>query len=111
LAGIVILLGLWGWEGAQSIGPWWFAIIANVLAAGVTILALTVLVRLAPASSSNQWTRIFRLERFYDLLTAIYHFFRRIAGIITATLEGEGGFLWSLLLLALILSVLSAQGR
>jgi hypothetical protein len=111
LAGIVILLGLWGWEGAQSIGPWWFAIIANVLAAGVTILALTVLVRLAPASSSNQWTRIFRLERFYDLLTAIYNFFRRITGIITATLEGEGGLLWSLLLLALILSVLSAQGR
>ena len=111
LAVISVLLGLWGWDGAHNLGQWWAAIIANVLAAGFTALSLTILVRLVPASSSNQWTRIFRLGRLYSTLNAIYGFFRRIADIITNTLEGEGGLLWSLLLLALIISVLFTQGR
>lgn len=111
LAAIAILLGVWGWDGARSPGLWWAAIIANLLAAGITALALTILVRLAPASSSNQWTRIFRLKRLYNALTAMYDFFRRIADVITSSLEGEGGLLWSLMLLALILSVLSTRGR
>lgn len=111
LASISILLGLWGWEGARSLGLWWAAIIANLLTAGFTGLALTILVQLVPASSSNQWTRIFRLERLYHMLKGIYGFFRRIADIITSSLEGEGGLLWSLLLLALILSVLSTRVR
>ena len=111
LAGIAILFGLWGWDGSGNIGLWWAAIIANLLAAGFTALALTVLVRLAPASSSNQWTRIFRLEPLYTLLTTIYGFFRRITDIITSSLEGEGGLLWSLLLVVLILSFLSTLSR
>ncbi|MCX6035580.1 MAG: hypothetical protein NTV38_11495, partial [Chloroflexi bacterium] len=111
LAAIAILLGLWGWDGARSLGQWWAAIIANALAAGFTALAFTVLIRMVPASSSSQWTRIFRLEWLYSTLTAIYKLFGRIANIITSSLEGEGGLLWSLLLLALILSVLSTRGR
>jgi hypothetical protein len=111
LAGIVILLGVWGWDGAQTIGQWWAAIIAILLAAGFTALSFTVLVRFFPASSSSQWTRIFRLERLYRVLNSIYALFQRIADVITTSLEGEGGLIWSLLLLALILSVLSIQGR
>jgi len=111
LAAIAILLGLWGWEGARNLGLWWAAIIANVLAAGFTALALTVLIRMALASSSSQWTRIFRLKWFYNTLIAIFKLIGRIADIITSSLEGEGGLLWSLLLLALILSVLFTRGR
>jgi len=111
LFAIAVLLGLWGWDGARSLGLWWAAIIVIVLTAGFTTLALTVLVRLVPASSSSQWTRIFRFERIYYLLTAIYGFFRRISDLITSSLEGEGGLLWSLLLLVLILSVISTRGR
>jgi len=111
LAIIVILLGLWGWDGARSLGLWWAALIANVLAAGFTVLGRTILVRMVPAGSSGMWRRIFRFQRLYDMLTTIYAFFRRIANIITSSLEGEGGLLWSLLLLALILSVLSTQIR
>ncbi len=111
LAAISILFGLWGWEGARSLGLWWAAIIANLLGAGITALVLTVLVRLLPAGISSQWTRIFRLERLYKALTTVYEFLCRIADIITSSLEGEGGLLWSLLLLTLILSVLSTQGQ
>jgi hypothetical protein len=111
LAAVVFLLGVWGWDGAQNLGQPWAAIVASVLAAGFTGLILTVLNRLVPASTTSQWTRIFRLEWLYKTLAAIYDFFCRIAEIITSSLEGEGGILWSLLLLALILSVLSARAR
>lgn len=111
LAAIMFLLGVWGWKGAQNIGQVWAAIIAIVLIAVFTTLAFTVLIRLAPTSSSGQWTRIFRLEWLYNTLAAIYKLFCKIAGIITSSLEGEGGLLWSFLLLALILSVLSTQAR
>jgi hypothetical protein len=111
LAAIIILLGVWGWDGAQITGPLWAAILVNAMAAGFTVLALTVLGRLVPPSGPNQWTRIFRLEWFYQVLTASYVFVRRIADTITSSLEGEGGLLWSLLLIALILSVLGTQGQ
>jgi hypothetical protein len=111
LAAIIILLGVWGWEGARTIGQWWAAMITNILAAGFTALSFTVLVRLAPARTSNQWTHIFRLKRLYNILANVYGFFCRIAGIISASLEGEGGILWSFLLLVLILSVLSIRAR
>ncbi len=111
LAGIMILLGLWGWNGAQTIGQVWAAIVANVLAAGFTALALTVLARMTRSNSSNQWTRIFRMEWLTKTMSAIYELFCRIAEIITSSLEGEGGLLWSLLLLALIFSILSTQAR
>jgi hypothetical protein len=107
LAAISILLGLWGWKGAENIGNWWVAITSNVLAAGFTALVLKGSIKLVPASISNQWMQLFRLEKAYQAVTAIYDFLRRIADSISASLEGEGGLLWSLLLLTLILSILS----
>lgn len=111
LAAIMFLFGIWGWDGADNIGPVWAAISANVLVAGFTALELTLLVRLTTSSTSSQWSRIFRLEWLYTTLVSIYEFFCRIAEIITSSLEGEGGLLWSLLLLALIFSILSTQAR
>jgi hypothetical protein len=111
LVAIIFLLGLWGWEGAQSLGQLWAAITALFLTAGFTTLSLTILARLVPDSASSQWTRIFHLKWLYNSLSAVYDLFRRIADVITSALEGEGGLLWSLLLLALILSVLSTRGR
>ncbi len=40
-----------------------------------------------------------------------YNLFRRIADVITSSLEGEGGLLWTFLLLVLILSILSTRGQ
>jgi hypothetical protein len=111
LGATIFLLGIWGWRGAQNIGQIWAAIAANILVVGFTVLALKILVRLPTSSTSNQWTRIFRLEWLFPAMTTIYEFFRKIADIITSSLEGEGGLLWSLLLLALIFSILSTQAR
>jgi hypothetical protein len=106
-----ILLGLWGWEGARMVGQWWAGILAIVLATGFSSVAFTILEKLKPTPIPSKWILIFRIDWIYQSLTAVYDFFCRVAGIMTASLEGEGGLLWSLLLLALILSVLTTQVR
>jgi hypothetical protein len=111
MAAIMVLLGVWGWNGAGHIGMVWPALGANILVIGFTALALTILVQLLTPSSSGQWTRIFRLEWLYAIVVTTYEFFCRVAEIVTSSLEGEGGLLWSLLLLALIFSILSTQAR
>ena len=111
LLAVALLLGFWGWTGARMIGLWWLSIVVILLAAGFTILAVRILVRMPSGNPSGQWTQIFRLERFYSFLNGLYNLFRWIADVITGSLEGEGGLLWSFLLLVLILSILSTQGR
>ncbi len=111
LLAVALLLGFWGWDGAGVIGLWWLASLVLLLAAGFSILSVRILVRMPAGNPSNQWTQIFRLERIYSILEGTYNFFRRIADIITGSLEGDGGLLWSFLLLVLILSILSTRGR
>lgn len=111
LMAVALLLGFWGWAGAQTIGLWWPAIVVILLVAGFTILATRILFRMPSGSTYDQWTRIFRLEWFYPILAALYNFLRRIADVLTGSLEGEGGLLWSFLLLVLILSILSTRGQ
>ena len=111
LMAAAILLGFWGWTGARTLGLWWLAIAVLLLASGFTYLGIKVLVRTPPRNLSSQWTRIFRLDWLYSILAALYNFLHRVADILTGSLEGEGGLLWSFLLLVLILSILSTRGR
>jgi hypothetical protein len=111
LLAVALLLGFWGWTGARMIGLWWLSIVVILLAAGFTILAVRILVRMPTSNPSGHWTQIFRLERVYSILNGLYSLFRRIADVITGSLEGDGGLLWSFLLLVLILSILSTRGR
>lgn len=110
-AGIQILLGLWGWNGARMIGSWWAASTSLVLAGGFTTLALMFLGRLAPVAGPTRWTEIFRLNWLYRIFQGFYLFLERIVHALTSTLEGDGGILWSLLILVLILSLISTLGR
>ena len=111
LLATALLLGFWGWVGARTIGRWEWAIIVILLSAGFTFLSLKVMVRVPAASIFGKWARLFRIEWPYRILSAIYNFLRMIANVITAALEGEGGLLWSFLLLVLILSVLSTSSH
>jgi hypothetical protein len=111
LTGTAILLGIWGWEGARTIGIWWVSIVTLLLAGGTTALALRVLPRLGLPSLSNQWIRILRLEWLYKTVSWVYDRFHSLANLVTNSLEGEGGVLWSLLLLVLVVSILSTLGR
>jgi len=110
VAGLVVL-GVGGWSGSQKLGLVWAGPTVVALSIGLAVLALRVLVHRAPLPAANRWTEIFRLDWLYRLVAGIYRFFAAIAGLITALLEGEGGILWSLLLMVLILSILFMSGR
>jgi hypothetical protein len=110
LAALTILLGLWGWDGALQIGQWWAAIISITLVVILTFLFSRRLFRIPLSLSANRRIRFIHFEKFSWLLARIYDFFHQVANIITSSLEGEGGLLWSFLLLALILSVLFSHG-
>jgi hypothetical protein len=110
-AGVQIFLGLWGWAGAHKTGLWWAALASLALAAGFTILAEMRLRRLAPQEGPNHWTEIFRLNWLYRILQGLFQFSERMVNALTSSLEGEGGILWSLLILVLILSLLTTLGH
>jgi hypothetical protein len=107
---ISILLGLWGWDGARQTGAWWAGLVVVVLAAGLIALALTVMQRLLSrgGGAANPWAETLRLNWLFDFIWVAYRFLGRVSNIITGTLEGDGGILWSFLLLVLLLSVFTS---
>jgi hypothetical protein len=104
---IQILLGLWGWEGARQLGLWWAALIALGLAALLAWIAIKFLTRLAMPATSSRWGDILRLDWLYRAAWAIYRFLGQVSTVITSTLEGDGGVLWSFVILILVLSLLT----
>jgi hypothetical protein len=108
---IQILTGLWGWEGAAVVGVWWAALISLGMAVGLLLLAIRFLGRVAPSRSSGRWADILRLNWLYRLLWSLFRLAERLSTALTGALEGEGGILWSLLLLVLLLSLFTGGGR
>jgi hypothetical protein len=52
---------------------------------------------------------LFNLAWLYDLLWWIYHRLLQIIQVVSEILEGEGGVLWTLVLLALLISLLQSR--
>lgn len=105
LAGVTILLGVWGWDGALNIGIWWISLIVIILAIGLFAYS-----RKFPSQSSrdiSQWGDVIRLEWLNRIVDKGIKVLENISRSITNTLEGEGGVFWSFLLLVLILSLLA----
>lgn len=119
----LVALGLVGWPGSLTLGVWWLALMSNIL-----ILTAIILIRrfaFSPpyvqlSSSSTpakvlNWILshlepIFRLEWLYRVAWRIYNFFGGIFRGFSALLEGEGGILWTILLLILLISFLTGGG-
>jgi hypothetical protein len=53
---------------------------------------------------------VFSLNWLYNGFWFIYHRLRLLTGFITEVLEGEGGILWALLFLVLLLALLAGNG-
>jgi hypothetical protein len=65
------------------------------------------LIQLIPGRMAAKELRsVLSFAWLYSLLWGVYHFFRRSSALVNQTLEGEGGILWTLLILILILSLL-----
>ncbi|NLG73290.1 MAG: hypothetical protein GX495_14770 [Chloroflexi bacterium] len=60
-------------------------------------------------STSEILQAILSFQWLYHAFWAVYHFLGRIVSLINLILEGEGGILWTLLLLVLLLSLVIQQ--
>lgn len=110
LALTVLLGGLWGWPGALSLGAWPMALIVLVLS-GATVFAFLRLPQLASiesmAVSESQPSRLVVFLRvFSQILSSLYQLLGSLVIYISDLFEGDGGLLWTLLLLILLISFL-----
>ncbi len=108
LAALSLTLGLWGWEGSRQVGLWWGMLPVSMLASGAFILMQKGVGR--KPSRVARWSDVVQSAVLDQTFNSVVRFLERLASLITSTLEGEGGIFWSILLLVLILSLLSAGG-
>jgi hypothetical protein len=111
LLGIGLLLGIWGWEGASRFGVWLLSFVGVLLGGIVSWLAprLRILTPMRahwvrPAASSS-W-----MDWFFRGLWGVYRLFGRLSNSFSGMLEGDGGFMWTLLFMVLFISLI-IQGR
>jgi hypothetical protein len=108
-----IIVGLWGWPGALQIGVWIVPLILLAFS-GLTGFALWRFRRfIRPEIFPASGERISRLgvvqEFLARLLWIIYRSLGRLFAYSANLLEGDGGLLWTLLLLVLFVIIL--QGK
>ncbi len=110
-AGIVLLLavqavlGFWGWDGAWQIGLWPVSMTACILAfalvwAGPRLRVLQP-IRLSWNARETGW-----LDGVYGYLWSLYRLLGRLSRSVLDTFEGDGGVMWTLLFLALFVSLM-----
>jgi hypothetical protein len=119
----MIALGLVGWPGALTLGVWWLPLVSTVLIVTAVIIIRRFGAGLPhfhlPASSGvrqvTDWLLprldpVFRLEWVYRVAWHIFNFFGRILNSFSTLLEGEGGVLWTILILVLLITLLTSGG-
>jgi hypothetical protein len=110
--GILVLTmlqaGLWGWPGALQLGDWWAGLVVLLLS-GIMIF---ILLRLPGLNTSVVVPGQVIISRFAVVQDALagylwstYVLIGRLFGFLADLLEGDGGLLWTLLLLVLIFSI------
>lgn len=115
------LIGFLGLVDSPQLGVWWASALSVVLTAG----AFIVIRRNRAAFSEGgraRWVLLliqrvgqplsffFRLDWVYSLLSAIYGLVQRLVTLITIILEGDGGVLWALVFLALLVTLAISFG-
>jgi hypothetical protein len=116
-----LITGLVGWPGSFTLGKWWAGLVSALIAVSLLFLVKrfkldTITLKLADKGNwiSTLQTpikvvdKIFRLEWLYQLLLGISKLLSKLTFGITAVLEGEGGILWALLILLLLITVIMA---
>lgn len=103
------LLGFWSWPKFQEVSSpgWWGGATAAILT--VIIWLLTYRIPLLPENVMSTWRDFFSFNWLYRLLWLAYQGIGRLVSWTTMILEGEGGLLWTLVLLALIISLISQR--
>lgn len=102
-------LGFVGWEGSLQLGGWIAALFASLLTFGLVWASprFRILnpVRAHWLTPGESW-----IDRVYQALWNSYRQLGRLSNVLTNTLEGESGIMWTLLFLALFASFVAQQG-
>jgi len=104
-----VLLTFFGWDGAQQIGNWLVGITSVLLAAG--LFWLTPRMRILNPVRAH-WVRPSTppwLDWFYRIFWNGYRQFSQLSETISNALEGESGIMWTLLFLALFISLFTQR--
>ena len=120
---IDIVIGIWGWPGSRSVGIWWMGAVTVSIVALVLFVyrfypAVRKLINPPETSGLPQFIRaalgflgnVFRLDWLYRFIWFVYETLGKILTIFSAILEGDGGVLWALLLLVLLVSLIGRGG-
>lgn len=113
LAAGMVLGGLWGWPGALNLGIWAAGLVVLLLVTAI-VFGFSRLPQFAlGGKQAGSPTRPWRFVIFLNIFPRLMGWFIRLTGqfvmYISALLEGDGGLLWTLLLLVLLASFL--RGR
>jgi hypothetical protein len=106
----LFILGLWGWQGALRIGAWLPALLGAFLG-GLTIWLAPRLRILTPLRA--HWVRpnaTSWIDWGFRGLWGLYRQVGRLSNAFSTILEGDGGFMWTLLFMVLFISLLSQAG-
>ena len=102
----VLLLGFWGWEGALKFGAWLPALIGALLG-GMSIWLAPRLRVLTPIRA--HWVRPAAtswMDWFFRGLWGLYRLTGRLSNSFSKVLEGDSGFMWTLLFMVLFISLI-----
>jgi hypothetical protein len=106
MLGATFFLGVWGWKGALQIGAWLPALIGILLGGGTIWLAprlrmLTPIRAHWVRPTANSW-----MEWSFHGLWGLYRLIGRLSNAFSTLLEGDGGFMWTLLFMVLFISLI-----
>ena len=123
LGGLVVIgwvIALFGQAGGLAMGVWWAAVLAVVLAGGGWWLMSRTGAREEAAEGEGwfavvakpvgHWVGVvFGLNWLYRSLYVFYRLLQRMVKFFSLLLEGQGGMLWALLLLALLGTLIASS--
>jgi hypothetical protein len=117
------LTGLFGWKGSFTIGNLQASVGAAILTAVLIFLEFRFRVSQNFSRPASSWylvlikkmgavlSKIISMDWIYPLINSVFNFFQRLITAFTVILEGEGGVLWALVLLVLLISLLRQRGE
>lgn len=101
----ILLLGFFGWSGSLGIGNWIAGLIASALT--FSLLWLTPRFRILNPVRAH-WVRSTDpnwLDSIYQVFWGFYRQIGKLSNTFSNVLEGESGIMWTLLFLALFISL------
>jgi len=105
----ILLLGFYGWSGSLELGNWITGLVASLLTFG--LLWLTPRLRILNPVRAH-WVRPAEpgwLDAIYQIFWGIYRQTGKISNAFSKVLEGESGIMWTLLFLALFISIFTQR--